>query len=475
MLYETIRPLRKNKAVRLLNKFLYSPCYMLIVAGLMAVSNIFSLEFFVFYMYLGFAVCTVLFAPDCFPLMPMFCCGYMLFSARNNPAAHYGEHFLSSDGAKARFIGLIAVIAVLLVTRTVFELVKKKRYQLRMPKLTWGFLLLGAAYVAAGLLSEHYSPRTVIFGALQIVSLCITYYFFYYTVDWENRRGRDIAILLCAIGIGMIFEIAGMYCTPEVIEAIRSGTFIRTMLVSGWGVYNNVGGVAAIFIPAPFYLAAKHRGKLFWILLGFLFFASVIFTQSRGSILSGGTVLLLGILFMLIYSRGRARIFNLVSTACLLAACGVVLYVLKDKLDPSVFLSLKQVGLDGAGRINMYKYGWERFCESPAFGNGFYIGEDVLVQHGQDTLPDKAFLPPRYHNTFVQLLASGGVVALIAYLFHRVQTILLVVKKRTPFKVFLGLSVLSILIGSLLDCHFFNFGPGLIYGVLLVSIERTEA
>ena len=69
-------------------------------------------------------------------------------------------------------------------------------------------------------------------------------------------------------------------------------------------------------------------------------------------------------------------------------------------------------------------------------------------------------------------MASGGIVALLAYAFHRFQTVRLLWKRRTRENIFLAFIVLALILTSTVDCHFFNFGPGLLYSVILVFIER---
>ena len=74
----------------------------------------------------------------------------------------------------------------------------------------------------------------------------------------------------------------------------------------------------------------------------------------------------------------------------------------------------------------------------------------------------------------MQLLASGGVAALAAYAYHRVQTALLFFRKLNLEKIFIGFSVLVLITTSFFDCHFFNFGPGLLYACLLVMAEKMD-
>lgn len=470
-----IESLRDNRIIKLLNRFLYSPVYMLLVALLMAASNIFSLEFPVMTAYTLLGILTVLFSPDCFPIMPMFCCGYMLFSAGNNPAADYGTHFLSTPESLALFVFLAATAAVCLIVRFVYEIVKMGRDGSRLPKLTAGFVFLGIAYMLGGFLSPYYSLRTVLFGLLEVVALCITYFFFAYTIDWSKRQGRDIALMLSAIGIGITLEIAGMYRSAEVIEALKDGTFQRSMLKSGWGVYNNVGGMMAMMIPAPFYLASTQKQGFLWIPLGGLFISAVAFTQSRSSMITAAVITVLCILFVLIYSKRWAKLWNMAMLAALISVIGIYGYpFLKEDIAIIFKFFTNSQFFDLEGRIEIYKNGIQRFMENPVFGSGFYVSDGSVFQYGSDSLPEGFFLPPRYHNTLIQLLASGGVFAVIAYLFHRVQTVWLVLKQKSAFSFFMWLSILSLLIGSLADCHFFNFGPGLTYGVLLVCMEKIH-
>lgn len=80
-------------------------------------------------------------------------------------------------------------------------------------------------------------------------------------------------------------------------------------------------------------------------------------------------------------------------------------------------------------------------------------------------------MPPRYHNTFFQLIGAMGTFGLLAYLYHRYQTIRMTFTKPTLEKTYLFLFILGLLLASLLDCHLFNLGPGLNYCVVLSAIE----
>ncbi len=279
-------------------------------------------------------------------------------------------------------------------------------------------------------------------------------------------------MMLTAVGAGLLLEVVGMYLTPTAIAKIKNGTFIRDDLKCGWGIYNNMGGMMAMLLPAPFYLAcAKKRGWLYLFVASF-FMLGVIFTQSRGACLAGAATYLVGIIFTVIYTPKEKRKACLLSLGVIAVCILLIGGILLAWEDNPILGPMLGKGADDSGRFELYKSGLKTFLQSPILGTGFYGAIDAgIYQHAWKVIPDDFFIPPRYHNTVVQLLATGGVVALLAYLFHRFQTVLLAFKNPAPHKTFLGLCICAHLLASLLDCHVFNLGPGLTYGIILLCME----
>ena len=427
--------------------------------------------------YLVFAIAIVLFADDCFPIIPMFCTGYMLFSAGNNPAGDYGNNDFSTPQGIAQLVIICVLAVVCLVSRVVFEVVVKRRNNKKYPILTTGYLVLGLSYVLSGIFSHYDYFRSVIFALVQIASLCATYYFFFYTIDWSKRKLSDGAMIFTIIGLGMVLEVVGMYLKPDVIQMILDGTFTRNALKSGWGIYNNVGGVMALLMPAPFYFAVTKKHGWRYVLVGTLLMLGVALSQSRGAIVAGGVVYIVCTVFTFVYSQKQSYTPLIVTFSIIYAvAIAFTALLYSNKIDNEILESLVDAGLDDSGRLEIYLTGLKQFLEAPFFGNGFYCGEGLVFQYGQGTIPTEGyFIPPRYHNTVVQLLASCGIVGLVAYGYHRYQTVKLFVKDPAPHKTFLAMSLLAHILASLLDCHMFNMGPGLTYGVMLLFAEMLKS
>ena len=73
------------------------------------------------------------------------------------------------------------------------------------------------------------------------------------------------------------------------------------------------------------------------------------------------------------------------------------------------------------------------------------------------------------------MLASCGAVGFTAYIFHRWQTITVLMRKPTAEKIFISLSILVLLGTSMVDCHFFNVGPTLFYSTMLAFAEKADS
>ena len=130
-------------------------------------------------------------------------------------------------------------------------------------------------------------------------------------------------------------------------------------------------------------------------------------------------------------------------------------------------------GVASDSRVNLYKNGFEAFKNAPIFGQTFYpVSYEVYEFSEIDAF--SSFFPPRWHNTVVQILASCGIVGMLAYLFHRISTVVLFIKKRSRATTFIGISILALLLMSLVDCHFFNVGPVLFYSTVLAVMECAK-
>ena len=150
----------------------------------------------------------------------------------------------------------------------------------------------------------------------------------------------------------------------------------------------------------------------------------------------------------------------------------VLVFIFRYQLT-RLFKELLERAFEPRMREKIYPEGIRTFLKYPIFGEGFYPSTDLIYEWANlDQF--KSFMPARWHNTVIQMLASCGIVGMGCYSFHRIQTIRVFWKQRKTAALYIGISVLSLLLMSLLDCHFFNFGPPMFYAMALAFAENVK-
>ena len=459
---------RAHPLVQKIDRFLYSPAYFLLVGGLTVLSNVFSLEIFVYTAIILLSLYICLFSRDLLPLFPLFVCGYISPSAGNNPGVNDNSIFSLSGGGLYLIIALIPV-AICLVFRLMTDPdFGGRQFLTKKRSLLSGMLVLSLTYALSGLGSgqwTQYGWRNLLFAFVQFLAITGLYYLLSGAVKWEQAPRAYLFWTGLCVGYVLLAELIGIYLQSDVIV---NGAILRGRIVTGWGHYNNIGALFAIIIPLPFFLTGKGKYAVFAYISAFLFFVGLLFTCSRTSILFGIVMYILSYVLSMIHSKHARRQIGM-HIAILVLLIAVVVVFRKQLL--WLFRDLVDTGFDSmVDRRRDYLAGLKQFAQFPVFGGSFFPVDHWPYAWSSAESFLKLF-PPRWHNTFVQLLATGGVACFAGYGFHRVQTVKLFVKHFTTEKLFAGLSVLALLLTSMLDCHFFNLGPVLLYSGLLAIVE----
>lgn len=450
------------------DSFLYSPAFFLLIGGLTVLSNVFCQELFVYTCFILIAGYIILRGRDLLPLMPMFICGYISFSSGNNPA--FNENNIFSFAGHGLYL---LVMIVLLVGCLIYRLATDpdfggKKFLCKKRRLLSGMCVLGICYAISGLGSGQWEVcggRNLLFALLQFVAIAGLYYLFSGAVKWELAPKAYLSWTGLCVGYVLIAELLNIYITGG---AIVDGAIFRDHITTGWGHYNNIGALFAIVIPLPFFLTGKGRLAWFAYATAFLFWLALLFTCSRGSIVIGTVIYAAGYVLSLLHSHHARAQIGVHAVSILLPVITVVVFYPELK---SLFWRMTEVGLESsAERAIGYTEGIKQFLKFPVFGGSFFPVD--FQPHAWAEVPGfMAIFPPRWHNTVVQLLATGGVTCLAGYVYHRFQTLKLFFKNFSGDKLFAGLSVAALLLTSLVDCHFFNIGPVLLYSALLAFVE----
>lgn len=451
------------------NKFLYSKYYIFSVASLSLWSNILSFELIVYTIYciLGIYIC--LFSMDLLPLIPIVICSYFSPSLQNNPGLYEKSIFYLQESG-FYILALIGLVLVSLFIRLCFDKrIGFKHLFFTQRKLNYGILFLGFSYLISGILVDNYPDiaiKNVIFASIQFLSLFFFYFLFTGCVNWDNATEDYIVITCISVGIELIIELINIYFTQDVIQ---DGMIIRRNIYTGWGMHNNLGGMLAMIVPFPFFYLCKRKNILPSLLLVIIFCIGVILSCSRGAILVSFTIAPLCIFYSLVHAKdNRLAVIFLLTLFALLW----VTYTKREQICV-LFVDILARGLDPMTRDTMYVNGIMQFMESPIFGGSFYPSDYLPWDFSELDAFSNTF-PPRWHNTYIQLLASCGLVGLLSYLVHRLQVIIMFAKKRTCLNQIIEFSTLSLIATSLFDCHFFNIGPVLFYSIILAYAEKIS-
>lgn len=461
---------KQNRVIQCMNDFTESPWFVVLVCLMTAVCNVFGAELFFYPLLLLFGIYIAMFGRDFLPCMSIFICFYIAPSVNNNPGRNETSVFYPGNGG-ILLVSCALVFVVISVIRLILDKeLGGKRFLQHKRSLTLGMLILGAAYLLGGALSGRYFENGVrgpLFALLQLISVFGMYWFFSGAVKWEKVNPDYYAWVGLGVGLTVCAEVIGIFITNQVIVNSKIQT---SLIASGWGNANNIGCMIAMMVPFALGLAQRTKHTWLFSTLGFVMVLLACLTCSRTAI--GAAVLIYMITLIPSLRDASKRKQLLLFNALALLVLIVLVFVFKGYLY-RLFEELRNRGFAPRMREIIYPEGFRTFLKNPIFGEGFYPSTDKIYEWSS-LEAFKAFLPARWHNTVIQLLASCGIVGLISYGFHRFQTVQLFWRKRNSSAMYIGLSLVALLLMSLLDCHFFNLGPTLFYSMALAFAENIR-
>ncbi len=456
----------RHPVLNRINDFLVSPKFIVTIMFLTVVSNLFSMELAVYSIFTVAIVYTCLFGRDLLPLMPIFICCYIAPSVSNNPGRNEQSVFFPDHGGI-----YVLCLAGLIVAALVYRIVRfRHSFFHKKCRLLPGILLLSGAYILSGLGIPGYrdtAPNNLLFAFAQSASIVFPYLLFAQGVDWKNARKDYFAWIGFCIGGVLMLQILWIYLSTNVVV---DGIIHRGQIYTGWGMHNNLGGMLAMMIPFAFYLATKYHKGWLGTVVGSAFLICVLLTCSRSSILTGTAVYLICVVLMLYYARNRKG--NTIAVITFICVTALILLLFHRPI-LRLFSDLLNRGLDPSSRDTIYKEGLALFKKYPIFGASFF-SPGYKPWDWSTSAVFSSFFPPRWHNTIIQLMASCGIAGLGSYLLHRVQTVRMLLRHPSKENTFIACSVLTLVVCSLFDCHFFNIGPTLFYAMALAFAENCH-
>ena len=433
------------------------------------------LELFCYYLELDLLIIIVvslavtfalLFKKDLNCLFFIFLCMSSMISLGNSPGnSPLKSYYYFEPGVNITCIFAAAIPVIIALVKGIKNIIKGN---FKSPALLISIFALCIALFINGIFSELYEPLDALFGIFMVFFFGV----FFIAIAPQMKINKE-----SIIGISRQVTI---YAIVPIIELIvyYFVTFFqgmsfdsRTLIFLGWGNRNTIGLLFLLcfcFIVALIRLETVRPFKIASYVIGALTVLGCIFSFSRQAYVCGGILTIAYLIYSLIRSNGKKRIFYIASLGTI--SVGIIIGI--------IFLSIKgyfqEIFLDnlisyGDGRINLWSKAFDTFKTNPIFGGGFYyLGGDPKIQLDN-------IMPLCCHNTILQMLSACGLVGLFAYAVYRFMTVKIIVKNFDCYKLHPVLGVAVILITSLLDIHLFDLFGTSFYVILLAMAVSPKS
>ncbi len=232
---------------------------------------------------------------------------------------------------------------------------------------------------------------------------------------------------------------------------------------------NNLSTILIITMPFTFLMAHKNSYASF---LGFLFYAAMLLSGSRGGMIFGAIELLMCIVMFVLYDK-RRRLAYIIICVCILFGVLIFLPQITSFLTYTIeriFNALNGVliGEKTETRVAHYARGIEDFLNYPVFGTGLgYMGNRDIFKNKEGALC-------WYHCEPIQIAASFGVLGILAFGFQFIKRNLLLWKRATLFNLTVFLSYISLEMMSLVNPGIFCPMPYLMLVTLFMVIVEKK-
>ena len=281
-----------------------------------------------------------------------------------------------------------------------------------MTRETFLLLWLYMAILLSILLSE-YKPHRVYYYAHEIGKLFLFCCLMVLVVDNKEKLLRYENVMLFALLFLGLWGIDQHFRGNERLEGLGGNAFPDT---------NGIAALFVLYFPVALSKAVQekvNRKKLFWFAATIVLILLIVFTQSRGGFLG----LMVGAGIIILKSPQRIKIFGY----------GLILFFLVQPFLSEGYLTrLGTIALSedesfessANSRLYLWQAGLMVFADNPIIGTGFMSYPKAKMKYEyrfQHLDPEfRAFIfreknKKVTHNTYIRLLADGGIITAIPF------------------------------------------------------------
>lgn len=236
--------------------------------------------------------------------------------------------------------------------------------------------------------------KTVFLSIITFTIIC-TYKAFYLTEEGLTNFMKKILLFV------IFASIFNLLINLDLLFYGTSSFFNKKQFASFFGNRNTFGMLLTVGIISNIFLLFKEK-KIIYLPVFLLLYWNVILTDSTNSLLT--SIIFLIIFSMLIF---RKKLIKKISFYFLGIALILFLYY-KGFFDGVLSFIQEDDLTEFSGRPEIWQAGLNTFIDNPLFGVGIGKSEHILSSSGLEV--------NQFHNEFIEILVSGGIILLIIYL-----------------------------------------------------------
>lgn len=388
----------------------------------------FKLEIYAIFVIAGIAAMGWVLCKD---LLPTFI-AMMIISMV--PLARYGEVGYFSNAYFVLFYLVPAFIARMFIYRMKFRI---GRFFIPTLCVSVAITLGGLFYLSA---NDYFTMP----GLYYVLGLGFGMLLVNFIMEANTPTDVDLSQFFAKMMLGVGIMGISMIITGYIkLAYLFNSNFYLFSMNFQWG--NNLSNALLLSMPFAFYLSTRKKYSVLYFIIGIFEYLALILSLSRGGIIFGTLMFPLIVIATLVIAKKDRKILLitlLVMVAAIITLSIILLTPIFYNLTDNIAIS------DGESRILMYKLAWENFLAHPIFGTGLAYNPKLYY------FP-QAMCIYWYHSTFFQIIASLGIVGLLAYgiqSFYRIRSLWEV---KNSFNIFVFLSVMGFAAYSMVNTGYF--------------------
>lgn len=291
----------------------------------------------------------------------------------------------------------------------IYDLIKTK-INFKDPILISLFVFIGANALSL----ININKENIVMGLIGVGQVIIFALIYMYFANKKEENDHQIIVRNALfLSTAIIIEFAIYYITFD-------GEVIGKNIELGWGISNSIAMTCLMLIPLSFHAYVEKQSRFYALFIVIGLVVVIILTLCKGAYLA---IVIIAIpfgylIFRFVQNKKQFITISIVALICFALTLFIISQI--DKIADGLIeylQSMKDRGwFNDQSRKDIYNAGFKVFKEYPIFGSGSYTSRYYLDKYGQEGIL-------HYHNYFIQLLATLGIVGLASFIYMIYQMI----------------------------------------------------